>query len=273
MRARRSLDRLEAALPPSQAVQYWLDEREAFESPDAYISWMTERPLGTTDHDRAVERAATWARTAATGRSRARVAEAERDAVRDVICLMQLVHGIEQVASATLELESLRLQKLAWQLRALSAEWTLGLGGPSTDALGTLAVRWPAWRVAMEEHLVTMYTGEAARVSLERRYFHRRAVLYSSTLEGLESLQHGAERLASCWTDLIAPSVRSTGGDVDGDTGALALEPPKLRDTARQKGEQVAADAEVRARIETWRILDEPNTALRLISEIPTAIA
>lgn len=211
MRASHRLDRLEAAMSPLEAVCYWLDERAAFDSMVDYGAWVAEQPQGACDHDRALDRAHEGARIASRGLPIARIAAAQHEAGRDVLVRMELVHGLDSAALETIGSANDRLAALSWQLRALSAEWSLVLRDGSDDEVAAAAARWRAWLAGMVELIVTLDVEQAAREALEQRCLGGRTTLFASTHAALDRLRMGLAQLGSCWTAIVGPMLDRSG--------------------------------------------------------------
>jgi hypothetical protein len=264
MRTDRRLDQLEGAMTPTQAARYWLEERQAFDSPAEYLEWLADQALGTSDLDRVMARARAGARMASSGEPRSLVAAAEQRAARDALFRVQFVLTLQATAADAARMELLRSEKLIWQLRALNAEWTLGLATAADAELAAQAARWHVWPLAMQEHLLALYVEAEARALLERRYLEGDTSLFGETDDRLDRLVASAEDIAACWTELRAPSLQHPVAGRSDIPVLPILDLESLRQSAGAQAEIRAAELSEDARVATLSILGESSEAMAI---------
>ena len=139
MRAAQRLTRLEAELPPREAVRHWLAEVHEQGSLAAYLEARSDGSTGPSPLVALTDRARAGARRAHGGEARPVGREAEQRAASDTVFLGLLMVEAEGDAVEATRHGSLRLEALRWELRARRAE-------SARDRQG-----WAAWREAVLE--------------------------------------------------------------------------------------------------------------------------
>lgn len=179
MKAERRLAKLEASLPPREAVFHWLGDVHGHGSLYAYL----EGPSSMSPLVLLTERARAAARTAHGGAPRPVTREAERRAAMDTVFLVVLVSESECDAVETIRIGGLRLEALRWESRARSAE----------DSRDRRA--WSAWRTAVLELATELARGEAVRRILAERYLDGHDMLSPVVLAAWQELRAGVTAL------------------------------------------------------------------------------
>ncbi len=179
MRAERRLTKLEASLPPREAVRHWLGEVHGHGTLAANL----DRPTVVSPLVELTERAEAAARHAHAGEPLPVRREAERRATADTCFLVLLVVEVEEATAESIRLGSLRLSALRWEYRARSAE-----GG--RDRPG-----WSAWRRGVLELATTLSRTETVRHAVAERYLDGVEVLSPVVLAAWVVLQDGVTAL------------------------------------------------------------------------------
>jgi hypothetical protein len=226
VRADRRLAKLEASLPPREAVFRWLADAHQHGSLDAYLVSLLDEP-GVSPLMALTERVAAATRAAQPREPRPIVREAERRAVMDTVFLLTLVLDLEREASEVVRLGRLRLTALQWERQA-------HIAGGSSDRRG-----WAAWRTGVLDLASDLARGEAVRLILADRYLAGREVLSPAALAAWAELGAGVAALVSAMPSL--PRSRR-GRRPDGDVIRRAAE-RTAPDEARALVERVRARA------------------------------
>jgi len=244
--AERRLDKVEAALTPTQRILAWLDEAHAYGSLSAYVDSLLDKPPDEFPVNRLANDAATATRAALRGKPAETVGTAVRTALRATIFRFQLVLRINVVAHETIDRETLIYAVFAGQLALLAGE---NRQERLTDEphLRRLAQcrditisRVDGWRAAQE-----------ARSIAEERYLGGRAALFPDTA------RDEAERLRSCMELAVMADAIA---ELDGLDPAERTEPEAI--TARAQA--LVADLVEPARATTLDQLDEGRRGLEI---------
>ena len=245
MSAERRLAKLEASLPPREAVLHWLGYAHGHGSLEAYVASVVDE-RGASPLVALTERVAAATRAAHAREPRPIVREAERRATLDTVFLVMLVLELEHEASEAIRIGTLCLEALRWELRAYTAE-----GAADRSGLA-------AWRTNVLDLATDVARTEAVRRTLEDRYLYGREILFPVTLAAWGELRDGvaelvstmptapgsrrrrrpdgdairaaAERTAPEEARIVVDRVRAQGLDLLGDhTGAAAIVEGALR--------------------------------------------
>lgn len=179
--ADRRLAKLEATLPPREAVLYWLAEVHEHGSLDAYMAWLLHQPASRAPAIVIIERARAAARWTHAGEPRSVVRGAEDRAVADAVFLFMLIIELERMATEMIRIGTLRLVALRWEHRARTAEG-------ASDPKG-----WKAWRNAVRDLADELSRIEAARRRLQDRYLDGRTVIAPDMVVAWRALCGGAD--------------------------------------------------------------------------------
>lgn len=251
MTAERRLAKLEGALSPKAATLLWLEEAQQFRSLPAYVNWLIDQPISAAPLERVPEQARAAAVEALRGLPREVVREANHQAVRDAIFLVELVLKLNVAAEEAIGLLGLRHAALFWEMRAISAEAELERRSrsPAGRSAANVVERWQAWCTATAALLTRICAAEEARALLERRYLDGHPVLFPDAIADWGRLQESAERLASRGDSLRPLSVGLRA------PRSAEIEPPDLDLDALRSG--------ARAQVPTMaaRLVDEARAA------------
>lgn len=246
MTAERRLDKVEAALTPTQRVLAWLDEAHAYGTLSAYVDSLLDKPLDEFPVNRLADDAATATRAALRGKPAETVGTAVRKVLRATVFRFQLVLRINVVAHETIDRETLmyavfgeQLALLASQERAerLTDEGYLRRLAQCRDITGW---RVDGWLAAQE-----------ARSMAEERYLDGRAALFPDTA------RDEAERLRSSMELAVMADAIA---ELDGLHPAERTEPEAI--TARAQA--LVADLIEPSRATTLDQLDEGRRGLEI---------
>lgn len=204
MSADRRLAKLESALSPKTAVLLWLTEAHAFPALPAYVGWLMDQPKSVAPLARIPEQVEAAVRASLRGASlrgapRTSVEPAVARAVKEAIFLFELVLALNLAAEETIRFEGPRSAALYWQGRALALDAALDGGAIAKRAgeKGRPAERPAAWREVARAQLTDLYTAEAGRGLLERRWLDGQRVLFPELAGEWESLRYRSERLVA----------------------------------------------------------------------------
>ena len=240
--------RLEAGTTPRDAVLAWLEEAQAYPTLPAYLAAIRDAPREAWPLHRMARQVEAAVRSTAKGTPQ-EVWQAVRRAVGDAFFLFELVLQGNLAAREVRDIEGLR-----W---ALLTKWS---GLLATEAELARITRQPdpehaagearEWREALAFTLTNLYTEEAARASLERRYLTGRSLLFPA--------------LAQEWTDLVerlewlAEHAEKLHGPVPGAPSVAVAE---LRAQAAAQALARASELAELARIAALELLGERERA------------
>ena len=182
MSAERRLAKLEADLPPRQAVLRWLLDAHRQGSFHAYVFGLLDEPRPSPVVAIA-DQVTAAARAAHASEPRTVVREAEGRATMDTVFLLQLVLELEHEATEVIRIGSIGLRALLWESRARTAEGVADRQG------------WAAWRTGVRDLATDLARCEAVRRMLEARFLDGREVLFPVTLAAWAELQEGVAAL------------------------------------------------------------------------------
>lgn len=255
----RRLDHMEHALPPKAATLLWVHEAHRFDSLTEYVEWLLDRPASDAPFARVPTQARAAARLAMRGKPLEAVVDAEHQAVRDALFLLELVINIEIAAFKTIQMQRLRYLALFWEWRAMSAEVLLGPddSGPG----GSLRQRCRAWCQSVRSLVAGLYVAEEARVQLQTQYFDGHSVLFPSTAATWDALLESAESLHAVTDDLTRlVEHRRPVGAPEPVSQLPAPDLADLRSFADASAATDASDLADEARVTSLEIvLDEPG--------------
>jgi hypothetical protein len=174
--AERRLEKVEAALTPTQRVLAWLDEAHTWGTLSAYVDSLLDKPPDDFPINRLAADAAAATRGALRGKPPDTVGMAVRKAVRATVFRFQLVLRINVVAHETTDRETLIYAALAGQLVALGRD-----DRPERLADDSHLNRLAQCRdIAMSrvDHWLAI---QQARALAEERYLDGRAAVFPDT--------------------------------------------------------------------------------------------
>ncbi len=221
MTAERILAKLEGALSPKAATLLWLAEAHQFGSLPAYVDWLIDQPISAAPFERVPAQARAAAVEATRGLPREVVREANHQAVREAVFLVELVLRLNSSAEEAVRIEGFRHAALFWEMRALSAEAQLEAARTSRGTRGRRIARWTAWRATATFLIGSLYAAEEARAHLERRYLESTPTLFPDLAADWQALREKAERLAD-----LGDLVGVTAGTIEG--GRLRRRRPQM---------------------------------------------
>jgi hypothetical protein len=251
----RRLAKLEASRSPTDVVLAWLAEAQEWPTVPAYLATLVDLPPEAWPLGRLAEGVEASVRASTEG-TPDEVWQAVRWAVGDAWFLLELVLALNLAARQIRDIEGLRWALLTKWLGLLAAEAELAertrLGDPAHAAREA-----QDWRDLLAFSLTTLSSEDAARVTLERRYFDGQPVLFpalarewADLVERLEWLVAHADRL---------PELRAAGED------GLGLE--VLRAGAAEGALARASELIDSARIEALTMLGERERAAAIIEQ------
>jgi hypothetical protein len=120
--AERRLDKVEAALTPTQRVLAWLDEAHTYGTLSVYVDLLLDKSPDDFPVNRLAHDAATATRAALRGKPTDTVNTSVRKALRATIFRFQLVLRINVVAHEMIDRETLMYAVFAGQLALLARE-------------------------------------------------------------------------------------------------------------------------------------------------------
>jgi hypothetical protein len=234
----RRLAKLEAGITPTEAVLAWLAEAHTYPTLPEHVASIHDAPSEA------------WPLV----RIAAQVKTSVRARVGDAFFLVELVLQLNLAARQACDTEGLRWALLVKWRGLLAAEAELaqrtGHGDPERAAREA-----QDWRDVVALSLTRLYTEDAARASLERRYLEGQPVLFPLLAqEGADLVGH-LEWLAEHADTIFGPTRdNSDDGWLNGLRAAAADEAPaRARDLADL------------ARIEALEMLGEHERALRVL--------
>ncbi|MGH2966300.1 MAG: hypothetical protein ACRDMH_13120 [Solirubrobacterales bacterium] len=192
----RRIAKLEQALPAKAATLLWLAEAHEFGSLVAYAAWLVEQPASVAPFERvpAQARAATLA--ALRGQPRPVVWEAQRQAVRDAVFLIELVLRLNSEADEAWRFAGSRHAALVWEGRAIrlnASTATPGRSRPRGAAPFPTAAPWQGGLTSLVAHVDLV---EATRRRLEGEYFDGAPTLFPDLADAWQRLREGVDGLA-----------------------------------------------------------------------------
>jgi hypothetical protein len=249
----RRLAKLEAAITPTEAVLAWLAEAHASPTLPDHVASIHDAPSEAWPLVRIAAQVKASVRASVRGRPE-EVWQAVRARVGDAFFLVELVLQLNLAARQACDTEGLRWALLVKWRGLLAAEAELaqrtGHGDPERAAREA-----QDWRDVVALSLTRLYTEDAARASLERRYLEGQPVLFPLLAqEGADLVGH-LEWLAEHADTIFGPTRdNSDDGWLNGLRAAAADEAPaRARDLADL------------ARIEALEMLGEHERALRVL--------
>jgi len=171
--AERRLDKVEAALAPTQRVLAWLDEAHAWGTLSAYVDSLLDKSPDDFPINRLADDAARATRSALRGKPAETVGIAVRKAVRATVFRFHLVLRINVVAHETIDRETLIYVAMAGQLALLGQD--VRPERLSDDGHLTRLGQWRDLAMARVDHWLAV---QQARSMAEERYLEGRAALF-----------------------------------------------------------------------------------------------
>jgi hypothetical protein len=244
--AERRLEKVEAALTPTQRVLAWLDEAHNWGTLSAYVDSLLDKSPDDFPINRLSADAAGATRGALRGKPADTVGTAVRNAVRATVFRFHLVLRINVVTHETIDRETLIYAALAGQLALLGK-------GDRPERLaddGHLSRLAQSRDIAMSrvDHWLAV---QQARSLAEERYLDGRAALFPNT-----AADEGERLKASMELAIMADAM----ADLD---GLSQFEPTEPGVIAARAGELVA-DLVAPARATTLDQLDEGRQGLAI---------
>jgi hypothetical protein len=243
----RRLAKLEAALPPRDAVLHWLAEAQQFPSLVDHARSIVDLPVEAAPLSVIGARVEASVHEAHKGQPRDVIQTAARRAVGDAVFLFCLVVILNGQALDVARVEGLRVSATFFWMGAL-------LGGPhepptSDEDAGERRAAWRLWRGVVDRLMGDARVETAARVSLERRYLAGHDVLFADVATAWAEHVDMVERLGGL-AEVIQPGNpakigrRKPAGSGSSDSfdarvGALAS---RLADDARVRAYEVLGD-------------------------------
>jgi hypothetical protein len=188
--AERRLEKVEAALGPTELVARWLTEAHAFDDITSYVRWLLDQPPSLFPLDRLVAEANASVRGSAKGRASDATEQAVRKAIRVVIFGFELVMRINVVTHESLDREELVHLVLGQQLALTSGCNSLRR---SPEAGGPGRVRVQSMIVDRVSELAAM---ETARVRVEARHLGGSPALFPADHRRWTEQRQTSEKLA-----------------------------------------------------------------------------
>jgi hypothetical protein len=244
--AERRLDKVEAALQPTQWVLAWLDDAHAFGTLSAYVDSLLDKSPDEYPINRLAHDAATATRAALRGKPAETVGTAVRKAVRATVFRFHLVLRMNVVAHEMIDRETLLYAVYATQIALLTRddrperltdEGYLRRLGQCRDI--TIS-RVDGWLAAQQ-----------ARSIAEERYLDGRAAVFPDTAKD------EADRLRSCMELAVMADAIA---ELDGLDPAEQTEPEAIR----ARAELLVADLVEPSRATTLDQLDEGRRGLEI---------
>jgi hypothetical protein len=157
----RRLDKLQSSLTPKQAFLLWMSEAHQYRCLEDYINALRQGPESAWPLARLPEQVAKATEKAMKGMPKEDVANAVREAVRDVVFLFHLHQGVNRHFREEQRMLSLQLLLLATELdgllkdRAMSSSMTVALGQFSRELPYPLAPETgAAVESAIQRHVI-----------------------------------------------------------------------------------------------------------------------
>jgi hypothetical protein len=248
--AARRLARLEAALPPREAVLAWLVEAQQFPSLEDHARAIAALPVEAAPLSVIGERIEASVRATSKGQARDEVSAAVRRAVGDGAFLFTLVLELNSQAVEIAKVEGLRATAAFFWMGSL-------LGGPRPDDLPPAGARtylceradaWALWRTVVDRLSFELHVENEARATLQRRFYAGHDVFFADVGRAWADHVDLVERLANL-ADLLAipggPKARrqSTAFGVGGSlTERVAERVTWLADDARVRAYEIMGD-------------------------------
>ena len=244
MTGRTRVERLEAGLAPRERVLRWLEEAHRYPSLTAYVGSLLDQPASQWPHNRLSAQAADRVRRTTRGLPDADVQHVVREALAEVVFMVELILVLNAAAEVWLRAALARCRLLDAQLPALVLEPLVPDAAGSGAATVPLDERVRTWRQELQLLVDEMAVGEQARQILEQRYLDGHAALFPRPAErwqlvhaACEDLAHAADELFPQGTDSADaddPANRSrTEQPADERAAAAGREAASLADWAR----------------------------------------
>jgi hypothetical protein len=260
MTARRRLDKLEHSLGPTEAILRWIEEAHRFPSIVEYARATIDLPDSAQPSIRITEQVAAATRGTRKGRSDEELGLAVRRAIGDAVFLYQLVFILNQTAADFAQVAILRSLVLVGQLDHLVTEplsQDLAARRADPDGARGIDTAWRTWRASTEAFVRDVRVEQAARSTLDGRYFAGRSVLFADVAEDWTRLGDQADRLDMIVETLRGPFRTRAGFGLRRD---LPAKPGVVAGRARSRAAELADDA----RIVAFEVLGERPRAIAL---------
>lgn len=219
----RRLEKVEAALSPTQLVLRWLDEAHGHGSLVAYVSSTLDEDPEQFPLNRLAREATDGVRATLRTRVREQTEAAIRTALRQTAFRFELVMRINVTAHGLLDREVLIQSAIAGHLAALSRRHP---AGPADVAhLEDLATS----RDLAIRRVVELHAAGAARSSAEARYLDGHAALFPDGLAAWDGQVFETERTA-IMADRLAELDGLGASDLDDHDAVTARVPELLSD-------------------------------------------
>jgi hypothetical protein len=248
----RRVAQLELGRSTSEIVLAWLAEAHAYPTLSEYLASLIDQPPEAWPLARLASEVETAVRARAKGTPQ-EVWGAVRRAVGDACFRVELVLQCNRAAHEVRDSAGLRWALLTKWSGLLSAEAELA-GKEQPDDGAHAAREAQDWREALAFTLTNLYTEEAARSSLERRYFAGQCVLFPGLAQARAEL---LERLE--WLAEHADQLHGLAGP------GATLDPAELRARAAEAAADRASELADLARIAALELLDERERALAVL--------
>jgi hypothetical protein len=215
----RRLEKVEAALTPTQLVLRWLAEAHAHGSLEAYVRSILDDPPESYPLNRLCREATENVRPGSRGREQPNPV---RKALQDTVFRFELVMRINVTTHELLDREALVQAAVAGHVAHLASEPTEARADPSYRE------RLAASRALALRRVVELHAAQEARSMAETRYLDGRLALFPEGLAAWDAQVHDAERLA-VMTDRLA-ELDGLGSDLDDEAAVAARVPQVLAD-------------------------------------------
>jgi G:T-mismatch repair DNA endonuclease (very short patch repair protein) len=249
----RRLAKLEAGITPTEAVLAWLAEAHTYPTLPEHVASIHDAPQEAWPLVRIAAQVKASVRASVRGRPE-EVWQAVRAGVGDAFFLVELALQLNLAARQVCDTEGLRWALLVKWRGLLAAEAELaqrtGHGDPERAAREA-----QDWRDVVALSLTMLYTEDAARASLERRYLEGQPVLFPLLAQECADLVEHLEWLAEHADPMVA-STPDSNTDVWMDG---------LRAAAAEDGQARARELTDLARIEAWELIGEHERALTVL--------
>ena len=256
----RRVARLEAEVRPRDAVLAWLAEAHAYPTLPEYIAAIRDAPREDWPLVRIAGQVEAAVRATTKG-TPPEVWQAVRAAVGNACFLFELVLQGNLAAREVRDIEGLRWALLAKWSGLLVAQAELACvtrhGDPEHAAR-----EGRDWHDALAFTLMNLYTEEAARSSLERRYLAGRCVLFPALAQEWRDLVERLEWLANHAEQLHGPVPGAPSADV-----------AALRARAAEQAPARSLELADLARIEALDMLGERARAFAVLERLLSPMA